>query len=54
MRAPPVMAIAAVAILVGSAWLVAISEIAFGEGAEVGAVYRPVELMEPHAAPEQP
>lgn len=54
MTTPLVMAIAAVADLVGSAWLVAITETAFGDGAAAGAVYRPATLMVPHAAPAQP
>jgi hypothetical protein len=49
-----VSAIVAAADFVGSARLVAITEIALGEGATGGAEYRPLASTEPHAAPAQP
>src|ERR1700722_8955087 len=54
MTGPLVMATVADADLVGSATLVAVIEMALGEGAAVGAVNTPVELMEPQAAAEHP
>lgn len=51
---PLVSATVAEADFVGSAWLVAITEMAFGDGAAVGAVYRPLALTEPQAAPAHP
>ena len=44
----------AVADLVGSATLVAVTVTVAGDGIVPGAVYKPVELMVPHAAPVQP
>ena len=40
--------------LVATAWLVAVMVTVAGVGAVAGAVYRPVELIVPHAAPVQP
>jgi hypothetical protein len=51
---PDVMAIVADADFVLSAWLVAMIEMAFGEGATVGAVNTPLASTEPQAAPPQP
>ena len=51
---PLVSATVAAADFVGSARLVAITEIALGEGAADGAEYRPLASTEPHAAPAQP
>ena len=51
---PVFIVIVAVADFVESAWLVAVIEIAFGEGAAVGAVYSPFASTDPHAAPPQP
>ena len=54
MVGPDVMAIVADADLLASAALAAMIEIAFGEGATVGAVKTPSASTEPHAAPPQP
>ena len=54
MVGPDVIAIVAEAHFVLSAWLVAMIEIAFGEGATAGAVNTPLPSTEPHAAPPQP
>ena len=54
MVGPDVIAIVAEADFVLSAWLVAMIDIAFGEGATVGAVNTPLPSTEPHAAPPQP
>lgn len=51
---PLEMAIVAAADFVGSAWLVAITEIALGEVAAAGAEYKPLAFTDPHAAPLQP
>ncbi len=51
---PLEIAIVAAADFVGSAWLVAITEMPFGEGAAAGAEYNPVAFTDPHAAPPQP
>jgi hypothetical protein len=51
---PLVTAIVAAADFVGSTELVAITEIALGEGATDGTEYRPLASTEPHAAPAQP
>jgi hypothetical protein len=49
-----VSATVAEADFVGSAALVAITEIALGEGGAVGAEYSPLALIVPHAAPAHP
>ncbi len=54
MVGPDVMAMVAEADFVLSARLVAMIEIAFGEGATVGAVNTPLASTEPQAAPPQP
>ena len=54
MVGPDVMAIVADADFVLSASLVAMIEIAFGDGATEGAVKTPLASTEPHAAPPQP
>ena len=54
MVGPDVMAIIADADFVLSAWLVAMIEMAFGEGATVGALKTPLASTEPQAAPPQP
>ena len=54
MVGPDVMAIVADADFVLSAWLVAMIEMAFGEGATVGALKTPLASTEPQAAPPQP
>ena len=54
MVGPDVMAIVADADFVLSASLVAMIEIAFGDGATVGAVKTPLASTEPQAAPPQP
>jgi hypothetical protein len=51
---PLVTATLAEADFVGSAELVATTEIAFGDGATAGAEYRPPALTDPHADPAQP
>lgn len=51
---PLVRAIVAKADFVGSASLVAVTEIALGDGAIVGAEYSPAELIEPQADPAHP
>jgi hypothetical protein len=54
MVGPDVTAMVAEAVSVLSATLVAMIEIAFGEGAAVGAVNTPLASTEPQAAPPQP
>ena len=54
MVGPDVMAMVADADFVLSAMLVATLEMAFGDGATVGAVNTPSASTEPHAAPPQP
>lgn len=51
---PLEIAIIADADFVGSASLVAITEIALGEGAALGAVYTPLAVTEPQAVPAHP
>ena len=51
---PSAIATIAVADLLGSASLVAITAMAFGEGAADGAVYKPLASTEPHAVPAHP
>jgi hypothetical protein len=51
---PLVMEAVADADFVESASLVAITEIALGDGAADGAVYRPLPSTKPHAAPAHP
>ena len=51
---PLVTATVALALFVESATLVAVTEIALGDGAAVGAVYRPFASTDPHAAPPHP
>jgi hypothetical protein len=51
---PLVIEIAALAFFVESAALVAVTVIAFGEGAAAGAVYIPLALIVPHVAPLHP
>ena len=51
---PLVSAIVADADFVRSAWLVAVTKIAFGDGAMVGAEKRPPAFTEPQAAPPHP
>jgi hypothetical protein len=51
---PLVSAMVAVADFVGSAWLVALSDIAFGDGAKFGAVKIPEFVTDPHAVPPHP
>jgi hypothetical protein len=48
---PLEIASVAAADFVGSAWLVAITEIALGFGAAAGAAYNPLAFTDPHAAP---
>jgi hypothetical protein len=54
MVGPDVTAIVADAVFVLSATLVATMEMAFGDGATVGAVNTPLASTEPQAAPPQP
>jgi len=54
MVGPDVTAMVADAVFVLSATLVAMIEIAFGDGAIVGAVNSPLASTEPQAAPPQP
>jgi hypothetical protein len=54
MTGPLVIATVADAVCVESATLVAMIEMALGDGAVVGALYKPVALIEPHASAEQP
>ena len=54
MVGPDVTAMVADAVFVLSVTLVAMIEIAFGEGATVGAVNTPLASTEPQAAPPQP
>jgi len=51
---PLAMATVALALFVASARLVAVTAIAFGDGATVGAVYIPFASIEPLAAPPHP
>lgn len=44
----------AVAVREGSETEVAVTVTVAGEGTALGAVYRPVEEIDPHVAPEQP
>jgi hypothetical protein len=51
---PLEIAMVAAADFVGSAWLVAVTKIAFGDGAAAGAEYNPPAFTNPHAVPPQP
>jgi hypothetical protein len=53
MLGPLVIVSTAVALAVGSATLVAMSAIEFGDGALPGALYSPEELTDPHVAAVQ-